>query len=190
MYGNKIKMNAEYLIEGTNLSGVQNHCVLFESYKKEDYVTLFYDFKNASERIERLLQNLYREMENIRKKISKGSEACIQEKYKDYLKINGTGEFRDVSIDPAGLQTALDEKGLYCIVCSEAIAPYDVHSLCASRNASEKQYMFIKNCLGYGKIRIQLTVGVRLMFLAGVIASVIRYEVQQASKSIKKPQPA
>lgn len=185
-YGSEIKMNAKYLIEGTNLFGIQNRCILFDSCQKEDYVTLFYDFKNAGERIERLLQNLYREMDTLREKIKKGSEPCIQEKYRDYLTVTGEGDTKTVVINPAGLQRALDEKGLYCVVCSEPLTPYEVHSLYSSRNSSETQYMFIKSQLGYGKIRVQLTSGVQSMFLAGFLASVIRYEVQKAAKNVHR----
>ena len=45
-YGNKIKLNAKYLIHGTCLFGTQDKVQLFDGYEHEDYLTLFYDYKN------------------------------------------------------------------------------------------------------------------------------------------------
>ena len=42
-YAQKIKMNVDWLIEGTYLFGIQKKCMLFDSYEKEDYITLFYE---------------------------------------------------------------------------------------------------------------------------------------------------
>ena len=76
----------------------------------------------------------------------------------------------------------MNEKGLYSIVSSKEMTPAQVNALYASRNVSETQYMFIKSQLGYGKVRVHFTQGVHSRFALGFIASVIRYEIEDASR--------
>ena len=181
-YGNQIKMNAEWLIEGTNLFGVQKECQLFDGYEKNDYITLFYDFKNGCERVEKLLKNLYQALDDARKKISTGSRLSDTDSYHGLLII----EPDSVSINTAALQKSIDEKGLYSIVSSEEMTPSQVNALYIARNESETQYMFIKTQLGYGKVRVHFTQGVYSRFMTGFIASVVRFEIEQAARKIKR----
>lgn len=181
-YGNKIKMNAEWLIEGTHLFGVQKECRLFDDYQKNDYVTLFYDFKNGSERIEKLLKNLYQALDAVRQKQESGKKVAGSDNYHGLLKIDENG----VAIDKETLQKAIDEKGLYSIVSSAKMAPSEVNALYSARNVSETQYMFIKTQLGYGKVRVHYTQAVYSRFMTGFIASVIRYEIEQASRKFRR----
>ena len=47
--GRLIKMNAAYLIPHTYLFGCQRPVQLFKSYKHQDYLTIFYDYRNGSD---------------------------------------------------------------------------------------------------------------------------------------------
>lgn len=181
-YGNKIKMNAEWLIEGTNLFGIQKECQLFDNYKKNDFVTLFYDLKNGTERVEKLLKNLYQALDEARQKLTSGKKVGDADNYHGMLNIGETS----VAINRPALQEAIDEKGLYSIVSSEEMTPAQVNALYAARNVSETQYMFIKTQLGYGKVRIHFTQGVHSRFLTGFIASVIRFEIERASSGLQR----
>ena len=178
-YGTKIKLNAKWLIEGTNLFGVQKKCQLFDSYDKQDYVTLFYDFKNGSERVEKLLKNLYDALESARKKLNEGKKLSTSDLYGGMLQY----ENDSVGINASELQKAIDEKGLYSVVSSEEMTPAEVNAYYSARNASETQYMFVKTQLGYGKVRVHFTQGVYSRFMVGFIASIIRFEVEKASQN-------
>lgn len=46
--------------------------------------------------------------------------------------------------------------------------------------------MQVKTQLGYGVVRMQYTQGVRSKFTLGFVASILRYEVEQASKGTNK----
>ena len=185
-YAQQIKMNVNWLIEGTYLFGVQKKCVLFDSYEKEDYITLFYDFRNANDRIEKLLKNIYNERDRLRNKIAKGEEASVADKYKAYLDVVADKDGRRVVMRKKALQEAIDSKGLYSIVSSVEMSPAEVYESYASRNSSETQYMFVKGQLGYGKVRVRFTPGVYSRFMVGFIASVIRFEIEQAAKKVDR----
>ena len=187
-HGEQIKMKARYLVPRTFLFGYQEPIQLFKGYRHRDYLTLFFDYRNGGERITALLRNIYGEMDRLEKKLQEGGEAAVDSRYSRFLSIldsPGTGASgKQVAINAEHLQECMDEKGLYGIVTSDEMAPEKVHSLYSSRGASETQYMLVKSQLGYGTVRVQYTAGVRAKFAMGFIASVIRYEMEQAAKPL------
>ena len=185
-FASKIKMNAEYLIEGTALFGIQKKCQLFKNYAKEDYLTLYFDFVNASGRIETLLNNLYAAMNDAKKNISDGKEPAIPPQYAKVLLITGEGTERIVTIVSEKLQEMMDEKGLSCIVTSKEMGPKEVNHMYVTRNSSEKQYKIVKADLGYGVVRVYETAGVYSKFTVGFISSAIRFEIQKACEDVCK----
>ena len=185
-YAQKIKMNVDWLIEGTYLFGVQKKCMLFDTYEKEDFITLFYDFRNANDRIEKLLKNIYGERDRLIGKIAKGEDASVADKYKAYLDVVADEKGKHVVLIRDTLQKAIDGKGLYSIVSSAEMTPAEVYESYVSRNSSETQYMFVKGQLGYGKVRVHLTPGVYARFMVGFVASVIRFEMEQAGKKVDR----
>jgi hypothetical protein len=188
-YGEAIKMNAEYLIEGTCLFGIQQKGQLFKGYKHEDYITLFFDYQNGSERVTALLKNIYEAKSKAEKALHAGNNSGIEKKYTDMLSIEqeeGNQDVARVVINTKGLQKAIDEKGLYSIITSDPMPPARVHQLYVNRSASETQYRMIKSQLGYGTIRVHDTAGVLAKFTIGFISSIIRYEIEQASKPLNR----
>lgn len=189
-YGTTIKMNAEYLIPHTYLFGYQEQVQLFRNYAHQDYLTLFFDYRNGSERITTLLTKLYQVMDAAEASIKEGVKPTIDTAYSNMLKV--IEEEKDnqivysISINASGLQEAMDEKGLYSIVTSDSMSPEEVHRLYSCRGVSETQYMQTKTQLGYGVTRVQYTQGVRARFSVGFIASVIRHEIEQAAKPLDR----
>ena len=190
-YGAKIRLNAEYLVEGTHLFGAQQEGQLFSNYKHLDTITLFYDYQNGGERISTLLDSLYKMLDKLNDGIRQGEfNPKIPKKYETMIditeeSIHGEKEQKAV-INRKGLQAALDSKGLYAIVSSEKMTPTEIHHKYVARNASEKQFMFVKAQLGYGTARIYYTNGVYSKFLVGFVAAVLRYEIESASLSLDR----
>lgn len=189
-YSEKIKMNAEYLIPHTYLFGHQEQVKLFKNYDHYDYLTLFFDYRNGSERITTLLKKMYQQMDSAEQSIKQGEEPTIDDSYNDILVVNKETEedqtVYHLSINTEVLQKAIDEKGLYGIVTSDQMSPEEVHKLYSCRDVSETQYMQTKTQLGYGVIRVHYTQGVRARFSVGFIASVIRHEIEAGSKALDR----
>ena len=181
--GQKIKMNTEYLIPHTYLFGFQQKVQLFKSYVHEDYLTIFYDYRNGCERITTLLKNIYGEMARLEGCICKGETPAVDSRYETLLSISAEGSLH-VEINKADLQTAIDEKGVYGIVTSAEMSPRKVHELYVSRSSSETQYRQVKTQLGYGRIRVHCTAGVRARFAIGFISSILRFEIEQSAKKL------
>jgi transposase len=191
-YGNKIKLNAEYLVPGAYLFGVQDKCQLFSDYHHEDYVTLFYDYTNGSERITALLKNLYRILDKANADLRKGTKnPQIEKKYEDMVEIITKADESDhrrkvrcVVVKASGLQKAIDEKGLYSVVSSQEMSAQEVHQRYVSRDESEIQFRFVKSQLGYGQSRVQSDAAIYARFLAGFVAAILRWEIWQAAKAL------
>lgn len=182
-HGKLIKMNAEYLVTGTHLFGTQQEIKLFKDYNHTDYVNIYFDYRNATDRVESLLNKIYKEMERVQSLINNGEEYTIDPSLKEMLEADDDRESPQVTVKADNLQKKIDEKGLYGIVSSEKKTPAEVHRLYSSRGTSETQYMQIKTQLGYGKMGVHYTKGVRAKFLVGFVAAIIRYEIECAAKS-------
>lgn len=181
-FGNKIKMNAEYLVPGTCLFGVQSPIKLFGKLNHTDYVTLFFDYQNGGGRVTALLNNLYQAMAKAREQAAAGEKPTIAKEFKNCITVSEG----IVSLNTAGLQKAIDEKGLYGIVASEKMSPEDVHHLYTCRTSSEVQFKLVKSQLGYGTIRVYRTPGVRAKFEVAFIAAAIRYKMEQAAEGLER----
>ncbi len=179
----KIKMNAEFLIPHTFLFACQQPVRLFRDYDHQDYLTLFFDYRNAGERVTALLKNLYTEMDRIEGCIRKGGRPDVDKKYRKLLLVSESDP-PQVTVNPKELQAMMDEKGLYGIVTSSEMTPREVHELYVSRSASETQYRLIRTQLGYGTIRVSCTAGVRARFSAGFLASILQYEIEKAAREL------
>lgn len=184
-YAGKIKMNADYLIPHTYLFGCQQPVQLFKGFAHQDFLTLFFDYRNGSDRVTTLLKNMYEEMSRIEEGIQKGENPVVDSKYSRLLTIQN-GKNRHVEINTAELQPVINEKGLYGIVTSTEMTPREVHELYVSRSSSETQYRLVKNQLGYGTIRVHYTAGVRARFAVGFLASILRYEIEKAAKGLDR----
>lgn len=183
--GQQIKMNSEYLIPHTFLFGCQKQVQLFKSFDHKDYLTLFFDYQNGSDRITTLLKNMYDEMSRLEAALQKGEKPTVDSRYSKYLFLV-EGEHPHVEIKTSELQSSIDEKGMYSIVTSSEMPPRKVHELYVSRSSSETQYRLIKTQLGYGTMRVHYTAGVRARFTVGFIATVLRYEIEKASKVLDR----
>ena len=183
-YGKKIKLNAEYLIRDTTLFAVQKKVQLFDNYKHDDYLTLFYDYKNGSDRITTMLKKLYDEISRCENELKEGKIPSVSAQFKEAVKVSD--DLSGMEIVTEKLQEMLDEKGLYSIVSSKEMTPAEIHHLYQCRNSSETEYMILKTQLGYGKVRVRTPRRVQVKFLNAFITTCIRYELQNISKELGK----
>ena len=181
-YGEKIKKNTEFWVEGTHLFAAQEEVRLYDVLEWDDHVTIFYDFVNGDQRIETLFTNVNSEVVRLKEALAKGNKAEPKATVKGIVLVDK--ELGTVEVDKKELQDAMNEKGLYGLICSEDMKPEELHALYSSRTESEIQYRITKTFLGYGTLKIHLTKGVRSKFCAAFIASIIRQEIRTASAAI------
>ena len=181
-YGSRIKMNVEYLVEDTCLFAAQQKVSLYHSCDWEDYVTLYFDYQNGSERITALLNNLYAARSKALRQMERGKEVILEGKYEDLLVVDEAAEGKQkISLNTENLQKVINEKGLYSIVSSLPFTPHEIHSLYQARSAVEVQFRVMKTQLGYGTSRVQCSASLKAKFLVGFVAAVVRHELALAA---------
>ena len=180
-YGEKIKYDAKYLVEGTQVFAAQEEVRLFRGSKETDHLTLMYDHVNASERVATLLKNLWKDMSAAAEAAAAGREPSIPARSKALLSV---GEGGEVALDRSALQPMIDEKGLYAIVSSEKMPPSRVHGLYVARGGTEKQYALLKTQLGFGTVRVRLDASVHARACCAFVACVIRHQIEVAARAV------
>ena len=183
-YSSKIKLNVEYLVNKTCLFAAQDEVKLYDGLSWKDTVTLFYDYANGGERISSLLAKVFAEIEKVNDAVENGKKVKICKDLSSVIQIDP--ETGKADINKEGLQESINHKGEYGIVCSEELPAEQIHSLYVARGGSETLYMLTKTQLGYGVLRVHLTAGVRSKFAEAFITSIIRYEIEHASKTISR----
>lgn len=186
-YGNRIKMNVEYLVDETHLFAIQQKMSLYSSCDWEDYVTLYFDYRNGDKRITALLNNLYKAKSRVYSQLQNGKEVLLDGKCEEYLVIhkNPEGE-KKIDLNREKMQDAINKKGLYSVVCSEDLTPYEIHKLYQARSAAEVQFRTVKTQLGYGTVRVQCSSSVKAKFLIGFVAAIIRHEFEKAATGTER----
>ena len=183
-YGNKIKFNAEFLVPHTTVFAAQEKTQLFADLPGDDYITVFYDCENGTARFCAMMKSIYREMDRLHGKIKQGEQPEVEPGYTDVVGLKCAENYTILNLETGQLQKKIDEKGLYGIVCSLPLNPFEVHRHYTCRNSSETQYMLIKTQLGYGKIRIQETASAHSMFLTAFLAALIRHQLECVAKEV------
>ena len=180
-YGKKIRYNAEYLVEGTQLFAAQQEVRLFKGSKATDHLTLFYDHRNASDRVAALLKNTREDMDAVASALAAGKvDPAVPKRSKGVLSV-ADGE---VTRNRAALQPMIDEKGLYGIVSSEDMPASRVHGLYVARSGSEKQYALLKTQLGFGTVRVRLDASVHAKACCAFVACVLRHMLEVAARAV------
>ena len=180
-YGKKIRLNAEYLVEGTQLFAAQQEVRLFKGSRETDHLTLFFDHRNASDRVAALLKNTWKDMDAVASQIAAGKvDPAVPKRSKGVLSV-ADGE---VKLDRAALQPMIDEKGLYGIDSSEEMPASRVHGLYVARSGSEKQYALLKTQLGFGTVRVRLDASVHAKACCAFVACVLRHMLEVAARAV------
>lgn len=178
-----IKNNARHLVKKTHLYAAQKEVQLFKDYKKKDHVTIFYDFMNGAERLSHYLDKIYAEINRLEELIENGKNAVIKDAFNDVLSIEP--DTNEVCMDLDEIQRHIDDTGIYGIVHSQKMTPYEVHQRYSSRNVSEKQYSFVKTQLGYGTgAHVHFDAGTKTKYCLGFISSIIRYYMEETADKI------
>ena len=178
--GEVIKFNTDYLVEDACMFAAQSRFKIFNSSEQQDYITIFYDYVNAAERIADLQKKMFKEKNRLIECIANGEDAPkVAEKYKELLSIEKVGDLSTVVINKEELQKSIQKKGLSGIASSTPETPSQINRRYVCRNSSETQYMFLKTQLGYGAMRVHYTQGLIAKFTVAFVASIIRYQLEQ-----------
>ncbi len=176
----RIRLNAEYLLPQTFLFALQQPVRLSEKEDMKAILTVFYDYRQVTGQMTRLLNGVYREMDRLEECLKRGEEAAVKEPYRDLLTVSG--QDREVLLQRDGLQKHQERMGVSGIVTSRRMTPQETRGLYESCESFEMlSGSFF--CPGDENAKpLALTdAGTRA---AGFLASVYWYEIGRAAKSL------
>ena len=172
-HSDELRWNTEHWIPGTLLFAVSETWKLFGSSSLTAHLHLYYDFRNGDERCETLLNKISKAIKGL----SEGKS--IPSDLSHILRKNDEGGY---TICSEKFRQELSSKGFFVIASSENKPSSEIYQIYSSRDASEKEFMFVKRQLGYGAVRVQSDESTRSRFMTGVIAAIIRSEIEQVCK--------
>ena len=184
-FGEKIKLDPQFWIPGSHLFATQGKYKIFANSKSEDFITLFFDYENASGRTSKLLDNIYEEFNRVKKSIDSNKECDIKKTLNKFIKIKYIDNVRNVYIDNEALKGDLRCKGLYAIASSENETADIIYKRYVSRNICETQYSILKSQLGFDTGRVHNTESFLAKYLAAFITSIFRYFIEHAALNLK-----
>ena len=184
-HGADVRWNVRNLVGKGGLFGVSSRARLFKDHPLEANATLFFDARNGAERSVTLLDKVLDAVAAARTMLREGRTPSVPVPLARYVSVGeAAGEWR-VGLNPDELQKAVDAKGYGTIASSLALTPSEANRIYHLRDASEKQYMFMKTQLGSSVARVHSTAGIMGKFAACFAAGILRSLILNACRARK-----
>lgn len=180
-HGEEIFWNCRYLLSGESVFGTTDKDVLiFAKHEDKANVSLFFDGRNSPGRMCTAISKLFERKAELEKSLKEGKKpSSDNSSFDKYLIVNDDGS---VSLEHEGFQKLLMTKGFSSIASSLDIPASEVNRIYNLRDASEKQYIYIKTHLGFHVTRVHSEKSIRNKFLLCFVASILRSSIQNACK--------
>ncbi len=183
-HGNEIKFNVRNKIPGTQLFGITDRFHLFKASREEEYIHLFFDWKNGGERAFKLMEDYEKALASADRALKEGKKLSVPAKFKDIIKLRQGRGPRTLVIDYEKYQKLVNQKGLSAIATSRRMEIQDVSRTYHIRDACEKQYSILKTQIGFDRNRTYSTPSLETRCLVAFLASIIRNEFIQISRQL------
>ena len=184
-HGADVRWNVRHLAGEGGLFGVSSRKKLFKNHPLVANTTLFFDAGNGAERSITLMDKVLVAVADARAALESGRAPSVPAALARYVSVvEDNGEWR-VELVPDELQKAVDAKGYATIASSIALTPAEANRIYHLRDASEKQYMFMKTQLGSAVVRVHSTEGIMGKFAACFAAAILRSLILNACRARK-----
>ena len=181
-HADAIRWDVDYLVSENSVFGVSGEEDVFANTPKT--VALFLDGANGSERASALIRKVYKAYRTALKELGENKEIVIPSDVRQYLSVSDDGK-------PIVLkdkwQSDVNEKGYYAIASSKPLPAEEIYGIYYLRDASEKQFMFLKTQLGFNALRIHSDEAAKNKLMVAFVAGVLRNEIQRACKAEDEP---
>lgn len=179
--GNDLKFNVQNRIPGAEIFGLTCQGQLFLKSKEQEYLHLYYDWRNGGERAFAFMDHVDQVIAEAGQALSEKKQPAIQAKYKDIVSVRqGTGP-KTLDINYESYQKVVDFKGLYMIATSRHMEAADAYQIYHLRDVSEKQFMILKTQLGFDRIRTRSSAALQTRTMIAFVAAIIRNELHNAA---------
>ena len=184
-YQDEIKLKWKYAL-GHGLFGVNDKVKLFQSSNLTVNAAFIWDGKNGIDRASYLIDEVMNAVKDAVSAIENGRRPSIPEKCTAYVKIipDGNGGLR-VVVQEEVLQTEIQSKGFYGLICSRQMCAAEANAVYDLRDSSEKQYSIMKTQLGDSVFRAHNMHRIATREAIAFVASVIRQKIMRKCRDVK-----
>ena len=186
----EIRCQVRHIVDQKFLFGITDKVKLFKESTHEDCVALFYDHVNGAARAEHLSLKILSEKAKLTKKLAEPQKAngketiSVSAELRPYLEIVEEEGVKKVVVKEQKWQEALEAKGFYAIASSEDMTADEIDERYDCRDASEKQFMILKNQLGFHTTRVYSDKSIESKFAAALVAAIIRSQMLNLCKRL------
>ena len=185
-----IRCKVSRIVDQKFLFGITDKVKIFGESTREDCVALFYDHVNGAARAEHLSLKILSEKARIAKKLAKPrkdndkAKVGVSPELRPYLSIVEENGVKKVVVNEQRWQEALEAKGFYAIASSADLTAEEIDERYDRRDASEKQFMILKDQLGFHTTRVHSDQSIESKFMCAFVAAVIRSKMLSCCKQI------
>ncbi len=177
-HAEEIRWNVKYLISEDSVFGISAKEKIFAELDSST-IALYLDGVNGDERSATLLKKVFRAWKSARQGVFDMSEDV-----KKYFEVSKDGKPTLLTDD---LQSDINIKGYYSIASSKPMSVEEIHNIYYLRDASEKQFMFIKTQLGFNALRVHSDESLKNKLMIAFVAGILRNEIQNTCKNLDLP---
>ena len=183
-YASKIRWKSQFSVGDGGLFGISDKKQLFVKNPRISTISTFFDGVNGSRQSIKLIKDIKEEKKRLESCITNGKQPEVPKGFKKYL--SALMENDKISVRPNydEWDKSMNAKGFYSMATSDGISPEEADRLYKKRDVSETQFMILKSQEGCHATRVHKTPGILSKFAISFISSIIRFEIEKASKAI------
>ena len=183
--GKDIRLNANNLIKGTNLFGIQQKTKLFKSSKYESYVSLFFNIDKFGRKFNKFIQKYNTEFTRLLNAIKNGEKDIkVSSDMKDFFTIIDNDGKKEIACNVEKLQLEIDQEGFFAVASNIEDSAEETYNIIQSKIYVEKGFMALKSELGYDSMRVQNIERIYGKFFVAFVACIVRFFLFSNAKKV------
>ena len=183
--GTTIRLNAENLIKGTNIFGIQKKIKLFKSSEHEVYLSLFFSIDKLGKSFNKFIEKYNNELNRLLAGIKKGDKVSVSQDMKQYFTVEVNNGKQEVICNIEKLQQYIDSEGFFAVASNVEDSAEETYNIVQSKIYVEKAFMTFKSGLGYGALHVHSLERIYGKFFVAFVSCIIRYFLFSNAQKIK-----
>lgn len=150
------------------------------------FVSLYFDGRGAAHKSVKLIGKVCEAMRGAEAALALGRQPTVEKGLRKYLTFgrDESGRVTSVAYDHAAWDAALAAKGFFALISSSDMGAREAYDTYHLRDASETEFSILKSQEGLDVARVHSTPSIRSKLAVGFLASLLRFEVRSACKSL------
>jgi hypothetical protein len=181
-----VRWDTAHLVSEDGVFGATREGRIWGKHRDEAFVSLYFDGRGAAHKSVKLIRKVCDAKRRAEAALALGRQPTVEKGLRKYLSFgtDESGRVASVAYDHGAWDAALAAKGFFALISSSdmgARGAYDTYRL---RDASETEFSIPRSQEGLDVARVHGTPSIRSKLAVGFLASLLRFEVRAACKSL------